>query len=79
MRTMFKPGQLVQSIKYGDHYVVISAGPERAQAIPLTPKRWFTGIMFVEYERFRLVCNNYRPKHAHRKKLLALGFKEWTV
>lgn len=59
---MFKHGQLVQSIKYGDHYLVISAGPEYAKAKPLTKKRWPLPTMFVEYDRFRVVGNNYQPK-----------------
>lgn len=59
---MFNPGQLVQSIKYGDHYVVIKNGPERAIAKPLTPKKWPFPTMFIEYDRFRLVGNNYQQK-----------------
>jgi hypothetical protein len=59
---VFKSGQLVQSIKYGDHYVVVTAGPDYAMAKPLTPKFWFSETMSIEYDRFRLVGNNYQPK-----------------
>lgn len=64
---MFKPGQLVQSIKYGDHYVVVNSGPDYATATPLTPKRWFSETMHIEYDRFRLVGNNYQPKDSNQR------------
>lgn len=63
---MFKPGQLVQSIKYGDHYVVVKAWHDYAMAKPLTPKFWFSETMAIEYDRFRLVGNNYQPKDINK-------------
>lgn len=63
---MFKPGQLVQSIKYGDHYVVCKPGPDYATARPLTPKKWPYPTMIIEYDRFRLVGNNYQPKDINK-------------
>lgn len=62
---MFKKGQLVQSVKYGDHYVVVSASHLYARCIPLTKKFWFSDTMLLEPERLRLIGNNYQPKPQH--------------
>lgn len=58
---MFKVNQLVQSVKYGDHYVVTHAYPDGwAMTVPLTPKR-MDKLLFPP-ERLRLIGNNYRSK-----------------
>lgn len=58
---MFKVNQLVQSIKYGDYYVVTLALPGGwAMTVPLTPKR-MDKLLFSP-ERLRLIGNNYRAK-----------------
>ena len=59
---MFKKGQLIQSIKYGDYYVVTQPGPVHAKAKPMSPKKWPLPYMFVEEPRFRIVGNNYQAK-----------------
>lgn len=58
---MFKKGQLVQSVKYGDYYVVTHAFPSGwAMTATLTPKR-MDRLLFSP-ERLRLIGNNYRAK-----------------
>lgn len=58
---MFKKGQLVQSVKYGDLYVVTHAFPDGwAMTVPLTPKR-MDKLLFSP-ERLRLIGNNYQAK-----------------
>lgn len=60
---MFKPGQLVKSLKYGGYYLIVKGGTFccHAEAKPLSPKRWFSETMFVERDRFKLIGNNYKP------------------
>lgn len=59
---MFQKGQLVQSRKYGDYYVVVTGDSASCQARPLGKKFWFAPTMFFSAERLRLIGNNYRPK-----------------
>lgn len=59
---MFQKGQLVQSRKYGDYYVVVCGGYGACKAKPLSKKFWFAPTMFFPAERLRLIGNNYRPK-----------------
>lgn len=59
---MFKKGQLVQSRKYGDYYVVVRGDSASCDARPLSKKFWCTPTMFFHAERLRLIGNNYRPK-----------------
>lgn len=59
---MFKKGQLVQSVKYGDYYVIETSGPTMNSCVPLSPKFWFGRTMFLEHERLRLIGNNYQAK-----------------
>jgi hypothetical protein len=51
---MFKKGQLVQSVKYGDLY-----------AVPLV--RVLLHRLFFTPERLRLIGNNYKPKLTDEK------------
>lgn len=64
---MFKKGQLVQSIKYGDYYLIVRNATSvcHAEALPLSHKRWFSETMFVENNRFKLIGNNYKRRHAN--------------
>lgn len=58
---MFKKGQLVQSLKYGDYYVVdhiYSGGYLWAQPLQNSRRDDF----FSPMNRLRLIGNNYRPK-----------------
>lgn len=58
---MFKKGQLVQSVKYGDYYVVTHVFPDGwVMTEPLTPKR-MDKLLFSP-ERLRTIGNNYRAK-----------------
>ncbi len=58
---MFKKGQLVQSVKYGDLYVVTHSFTDGwAMTAPLTPKR-MDKLLFSP-ERLRLIGNNYQAK-----------------
>lgn len=58
---MFKKGQLVQSVKYGDYYVVDQVYKDGdLYAVPLV--RVLLHRLFFTPERLRLIGNNYRAK-----------------
>lgn len=59
---MFQKGQLVQSRKYGDYYVVDTAYGGVCFAKPLSKKFWPHPTLLFTEERLRLIGNNYRPK-----------------
>ena len=58
---MFKKGQLVQSVKYGDYYIADHVYVDGSLfAIPLEKKR-LDKLLFTP-ERLRLIGNNYQAK-----------------
>ena len=58
---MFKKGQLVQSVKYGDYYVVDHVYKNGdLYAVPLV--RVLLPRLFFTPERLRLIGNNYQAR-----------------
>lgn len=59
---MFQKGQLVQSVNYGEYYVVLRSDDYKCDTKPLTRKKPWPTAVTIQNHLLRLIGNNYKPK-----------------